>query len=111
MPTRARAGQSFAFVMDTRRCPAAVELARGVDLLVCESTYVSGEEELAEQYAHLTAAQAATIAATAGARRLVLTHYSARHPDEQAFADEARELFPDVVAARDLDRIPVPRRH
>src|SRR3954469_19147137 len=32
-----RAGQSFAFVMDTRRCAAAVELARGVDLLVCES--------------------------------------------------------------------------
>ena len=105
-----RPGQSFAFVMDTRACDAAVELARGVDLLVCESTYVSGEEELAERYAHLTAAQAASIAATAGARRLVLTHYSGRHPDEAVFEADARRIFPDVHAARDLDTIPVPPR-
>ena len=48
------------------------------------------------------------IAAEAGVRRLVLTHYSARHPDEQVFADEARSMFSDVLAARDLDRIEVP---
>jgi ribonuclease BN (tRNA processing enzyme) len=40
----------------------------------------------------------------------VLTHYSQRHPEEAEFAAEARQLFPDVHAARDLDRIPVPRR-
>jgi ribonuclease Z len=106
-----RLGQSFAFVMDTRLCPAAVELARGADLLVCESTYLTGEEHLASSYAHLTAAQAAQIAAEAGARRLLLTHFSQRHADESAFATEARALFPDVHAARDLDRVPVPPRH
>ncbi len=105
-----RPGQSFAFVMDTRRCEAAVELARGTDLVVCESTYLSTETDLAETYAHLTAAHAAQIAADAGARRLVLTHFSQRHSDETAFADEARAIFPDVYAARDLDRIPVPSR-
>ncbi|MGH3332497.1 MAG: ribonuclease Z [Nocardioidaceae bacterium] len=105
-----RPGQSFAFVMDTRRCPAAVDLARGVDLLVCESTYLSSESELAASYAHLTAAEAAQIAAEAGARRLVLTHFSQRHADEQAFRDEARRHFSDVHAARDLDRVAVPAR-
>jgi ribonuclease Z len=105
-----RPGQSFAFVMDTRRCRAAVELATGADLVVCESTYLSAEVELAETHAHLTAAQAARIAADAGARRLVLTHFSQRHSDEAVFAAEARDIFPDVHAARDLDRIPVPRR-
>jgi ribonuclease Z len=105
-----RPGQSFAFVMDTRHCPAAVELARGVDLLMCESTYLTAEEQLAESYAHLTAAQAAGVAADAGARRLVLTHYSQRHSVEAMFADEARALFPDVHAARDLDRIALPPR-
>jgi ribonuclease Z len=105
-----RPGQSFAFVMDTRLCPAAVELARDVDLLVCESTYLTGEQELASTYAHLTAAQAAGIATEAGARRLVLTHFSQRHSDESMFATEAREHFPDVHAARDLDRVPVPPR-
>jgi ribonuclease Z len=105
--TETRRGQVFAFVMDTRRCPAAVDLCRGADLAVCESTYLRSEADLAERYAHLTAADAATIAAEAGVRRLVLTHYSARHPDEAVFADEARELFPDVVAAKDLDRVDV----
>lgn len=103
-----RPGQAFAFVMDTRWCEAAVRLARGVDLLVCESTFLTSEADLASSYAHLTAADAGRLAAEAGARRLVLTHYSQRHSDEAAFAEEARQHFTDVHAARDLDRIPVP---
>ena len=39
-----RPGQSMAFVMDTRMCDGAFELAQGVDLLVCESTPVSMQE-------------------------------------------------------------------
>lgn len=105
-----RPGQAFAFVMDTRRCDSAVDLARDVDLLVCESTYLSSEADLAASYAHLTAVDAAQIALEAGVRRLVLTHFSQRHDDEHAFADEARRIFADVHAARDLDRVPVPAR-
>jgi ribonuclease Z len=105
-----RPGQVFAFVMDTRVSPGALELARGADLLVCEATFLSEERDLAEAYGHLTARQAAGIAREAGARRLVLTHYSQRHPDETAFEQEAREIFPATHAARDLDRVPVPRR-
>ena len=82
----------------------------GVDLLVSESTYLDAAANLASSYRHLTAAQAAQIAAEAGVRRLVLTHFSQRHPDVDAFADEARAYFPDVHAARDLDRFAVPPR-
>ena len=105
-----RPGQVFAFVMDTRPCDAAVELAREADLLVCESTFLDHEAELAESYSHLTAKQAARIASRARARRLVLTHFSQRYDDEASFAEEARAVFPDVHAARDLDRVPVPAR-
>ncbi|HET9075935.1 MAG TPA: MBL fold metallo-hydrolase [Acidimicrobiales bacterium] len=105
-----RRAQSFAFIMDTRPCAAALELARGVDLLVCESTFLRGDEALASEYRHMTAWQAADLAAEAGARRLVLTHYSQRHPDEESFATEAAAIFPDVVAARDLDVIAFPTR-
>jgi ribonuclease Z len=105
-----RPGQVFAFVMDTRPCDAAVELAREADLLVCESTFLDHEGELAESYSHLTAKQAARIASRARARRLVLTHFSQRYDDEASFAEEARAVFPDVHAARDLDRVPVPAR-
>jgi ribonuclease Z len=105
-----RRGQVVAFVLDTRVCDAAVELAAGADLVVCESTFVSDELHLAKEYRHLTARQAATIAREAGARRLVLAHYSQRHPDESVFLAEAAEVHDDVVAARELDVIAVPPR-
>ncbi|WP_406296103.1 ribonuclease Z [Embleya sp. NBC_00888] len=105
-----RPGQKFAFVMDTRLCPAAVDLARDVDLLVCESTFADADADLAREVGHLTAREAAGIAAEAGARRLVLTHFSQRYTDVGPLLEQAREVFPDTVAAHDLDRIEVPRR-
>gem|GEM_PF-5403722 len=38
-----RAGQKFAFIMDTRLCDAAFELADGADMLVCESTFADAD--------------------------------------------------------------------
>ena len=105
-----RPGQRFAFVMDTVLCDAAFELAADADLLVCEATYLNADADLAASYKHLTAGQAGRIAAEAGARRLVLTHFSQRYGDPEQFAREAREHFDDVVLAADLDTIPVPPR-
>ena len=105
-----RPGQVVAFVMDTRLCDAAVELAGNADLLVCEATFLSGDQDLARDYGHMTAAQAAWLAREAGARRLVLTHFSQRYADNARHAAEAAEIFPDVVAVNDLDVVPVPAR-
>lgn len=106
-----RSGQVFAFVMDTAWCEQALDLAHGADLLVCESTFLAPELALAERYGHLTAGQAGRLAAEAGARTLVLTHFSARYSDPQAFADEAATEFAgDIVVAEDLLRIEVPTR-
>jgi ribonuclease Z len=106
-----RRPQRFAFVMDTRLCDAAFRLAQDADLLVCEATFLQHDADLASDYGHLTAAQAARIAAEAGARRLVLSHFSQRYGDDpQPFLDEARAIFDDVVAVNDLDRIDVPPR-
>lgn len=98
-------GQSMAFVMDTRYCEAAVELAKDVDLLVCESTFLEPEAHLAQKYGHMTAAQAARLAVEAGAKKLVLTHFSARYGSSQMFLDEAKPIFENVVAVNDLDRV------
>ena len=103
-------GQSMAFVMDTLPCDSILELARNVDMLVIESTYLHAELELAQKYKHLTARQAAELASEAGARRLVLTHFSARYPNNDVFAQEAGEYHADVVAADELATIPVPPR-
>jgi ribonuclease Z len=105
-----RRGQAVAFVMDTRWCAAALDLARGADLLICESTFLEDEADLAVEYGHLTATQAARLAAEAGARRLVLTHFSQRHPDEHVYSEEAAAIFADVLAVSDLDVVAVPPR-
>ena len=105
-----RPGQVFAFIMDTAWCHSAVELARDADLVVCESTFTEDEAELAAATGHLTARQAGQIAAEAGARHLVLGHYSQRYPDAEVFRAEAAQVFPEVTAARDFDRIKIPRR-
>jgi ribonuclease Z len=108
-----RRGQRFAFIMDTRLCDAAFALADGADMVVCESTFADVDAELAREYGHLTAGQAGRIAAESGARLLVLTHFSQRYDsgDGQRLAGEAAMAFGgEIVLARDLDRIPVPRR-
>jgi ribonuclease Z len=106
-----RPGQRVAFVMDTRLCDAVYALADGVDLLVAESTFLDEDADLARAYGHLTARQAATVAAACGVRRLVLTHFSQRYPDPARFADEAAAVFTgDLVVAEDLATVPVPRR-
>ncbi|MBP2702723.1 ribonuclease Z [Microbispora sp. RL4-1S] len=108
-----RPGQSAAFVMDTRLCDAVFELARDTDLLVIESTFLSGEARLAAEYGHLTAEQAGEVAAACGVRRLVLAHFSERYTfaDEPRFAEEVRKAYDgDLVVARDLMRVPVPGR-
>ena len=106
-----RPGQRVAFVMDTRLCDAVPALADGADLLVIESTFLEEDAALARAYGHLTARQAATVAAECGVRTLVLTHFSQRYPDPERHRDEAAAVFSgDLVVAADLDTVPVPRR-
>ncbi|MEO1063527.1 MAG: MBL fold metallo-hydrolase [Actinomycetota bacterium] len=105
-----RPGQAVAVVMDTRECDGADRLAAGADLAVVESTFLSGagDDELAAVSGHLTAAQAGRLASRTGVRRLVLTHFSQRHPDVAEFLAEASVHADDVVAMSDLDRVDVP---
>ncbi|MEU4683329.1 ribonuclease Z [Streptomyces xinghaiensis] len=108
-----RRGQRFAFVMDTRLCEGAEALAEGCDMLVTESTFLDEDERLAAEAGHLTAGQAARLATAAGVRHLVLTHFSQRYTDAEEFGRQARAAGFDgeLTVARDLMRVPVPKRH
>jgi ribonuclease Z len=107
-----RRGQVFAFVMDTRLCDGAFALAEGADMLVAEATFLSEHADLADAYGHLTASQAGTIARDAGARLLVLTHFSQRYTDvaDRARIEAAKVFDGEIVVAEDLQRIPLPPR-
>jgi ribonuclease Z len=107
-------GQSFVYCTDTVFCEAAVELARGADLLIHESTFSHADAELAFARGHSTSTMAAQTALEAGVRQLVLTHLSPRYvpgnpitPDD--LLAEARAIFPATELARDflsLDLLP-----
>ncbi|MGK0289043.1 MAG: ribonuclease Z [bacterium] len=103
-------GQSMAFVMDTRYCQSAIDLAKEADLLVCESTYLTTEEKDAINNGHLTAKHAAQIASQAQAKRLVLTHFSQRYLEIQPFVDEAQQIHSDVIAVQDGQSVDVPKQ-
>jgi ribonuclease Z len=105
-----RPGSVFAFVMDTRPCAGADALARDADLLLMEATYTNENEDMAVEYGHSTAADAARTARNAGGRRLAITHFSQRYADVATHLEEAAAIFPQVTALKDLDRIVIPRR-
>lgn len=105
----ARPGRTVVYSGDTRPVPEVVSAARGADLLVHEATFSDEERERAVETGHSTASDAARIAKEAGARRLVLTHISARYSREAPeLVEEARAIFPDVTIARDGLVVDVP---
>lgn len=104
-----RFGDSVAIVIDTRVCPQALEIAKGAKILLCESTYLEEERELARAHYHLTAKQAAEIAKQAQVEKLILTHFSARYLNVKDFESEARQIFPNTFAAEDLRIFPFPK--
>jgi ribonuclease Z len=96
-----RPGISFAFTTDTRPTPAITELARNVDLLVCESTYANDDDsDKAADWGHMTMREACTMARTAGAGALWLTHLGGTIHEPAALEAPARELFPATEIGR-----------
>ncbi|MEP7270701.1 MAG: ribonuclease Z [Acidobacteriota bacterium] len=98
----ARPGKSVAYCLDTRPCDNSVALAQSVDWLIHEATFTSDLAEEAGNYGHSTARQAAETALAAGARNLLITHFSSRYPDPLPLLQEARSLFVETTMAEDL---------
>lgn len=102
-------GDSIAVVLDTRFCQNAIDIAKGAKLLLCESTYLDAERELARDYYHMTSKEAAWVAKQANAHKLILTHFSARYLNNKDFEIEAQEIFPNSYAAEDFAVFPLER--
>jgi ribonuclease Z len=103
-----RPGSKFVFVGDAARVDNLVEPARDADALVIEATYTSLEADVAREFGHLTARQAAELAVAAGVRHLILHHISRRY-SEREILEEARPIFPGAIVARDLDHYQIRR--
>jgi len=104
-----RPGRVIVFTGDTRPCAAVVDAAQGADLLIHEATFGEEEKERAKETGHSTAREAAQVALAAKARRLVLSHVSARYSiSADELVKEARDVFKETVVAKDGMTIEVP---
>jgi ribonuclease Z len=97
-----RPGKSLAYVTDTRPCEAARLLSSQVNLLLHEATFTEDLAEEAKKWGHSTAAEAASIARSSQARKLLLVHFSPRYVDAEPLLAEARAIFPHTQLAEDL---------
>jgi ribonuclease Z len=104
----ARPGTRLLVIGDAAETAALRAPAEGVDALVIEATFLEEKRDLARRTGHLTAREAALLAHDAGARRLILTHISARYEGPELLA-EARAVFPSTELASDLARFRVRR--
>jgi ribonuclease Z len=83
---------------------------QGVDILYHEATFADADRRLARETGHSTAVQAAKIALKAGAKRLVLGHFSSRYKDLTPLQDEARLIFPATDIAEEGKTFSIPLR-
>jgi ribonuclease Z len=105
----ARPGRLVVITGDTRPCAATVDAAQGADLLIHEATFGEEERERARDTGHSTAKEAAQVALASKAKRLVLSHVSARYSiSAEELVKEAAAVFPAVSVARDGLEVDVP---
>src|SRR5207248_9979419 len=102
-------GRRVVFTVDTRPCAAVVDAAKGADLLIHEATFGEEEKDRAKETGHSTAREAAQVALASKARRLVLSHVSARYSiSADELVNEAQLVFPATVVAKDGMTVEIP---
>lgn len=94
-------GRKVVITGDTAPSKQVEKAAQGADLLIHDSTFLTGQGVDKE---HSTAAQAAIVARNARVKALALVHIATRNHGD-AIEDEARQFFPNVVCPRDLEAL------
>lgn len=102
LTTPADPSASYAYCSDTMFNEAVAEAVRGVEVIYHEATYDDSLASQARDRGHSTAREAARIARMAGAKKLIIGHYSKRYTDVDILLRQAREEFDCVVAADEM---------
>ncbi|KAM7483770.1 hypothetical protein LguiB_008353 [Lonicera macranthoides] len=78
-------GWKIVYSGDTRPCPELVKASRGATVLIHEATFEDALLEEAIARNHSTTKEAVEVGDTAGAYRIILTHFSQRYPKIPVF--------------------------
>jgi len=103
-----RPGLKMVYAVDSRPCRETVKSAFMADLLIHDGMFLPEDADKAHARGHSTVTEAAQVALTAKARRLVLTHLSPRYRgEENRFLKQACEIFAQTIIAEDLMEIEI----
>ena len=100
--------RSFAYCSDTAYYEKNIDFLKDIDLLYHEATFLDRDKQLAKITGHSTATQAATLAKKAGAKELLIGHFSNRYKNPDEFLLETREIFPATRIANELETYAIP---
>jgi ribonuclease Z len=103
-----RKGRKIVYTGDTRPFKGFVKLAAGADLVIHDATFDDMLSEKAEVDGHSTPGQAAQQAKKAKAKKLVLTHISARYADAGLLLEQALKVFKNALVAEDFMVLELP---
>lgn len=92
---------SYAYCSDTTFSGKVIEAVKDVDTIYHEATYADDKAHKAKERGHSTARQAGIVAREAGAKRLIIGHYSKQYLDDEILRAEAAQEFSNVVAANE----------
>lgn len=99
LTTDADPSASYAYCSDTVYDARVVESVRNVNVLYHEATYGDDQAHKAAPRGHSTAREAAEVALHANAGKLIIGHFSKSYLSEDDLVRQAREIFPNTIAA------------
>ncbi len=105
-----RPGRRIVYTGDTRPTDEIVEVSRGADLLIHDSSMADDLIGWARETMHSTAREAALVAKEAEVRELILTHISSRYADSSPILEDGAAVFENVRVAKDFLEIEIPYR-
>ena len=97
-----RPGRKITYSADTCPCQSLIDLGKGSDIVIHESTFSSNLQHIAEERKHSSSIDAANDAKKMGAKQLILTHISSRYQEDALkLLEEAKEVFTNTILAED----------
>ncbi len=104
-----RRGFKVTYSSDTAPCSSLINLARDADVLIHEATLSDSLMDKAIAEKHSTPSLAAQVAKEANVKLLILTHISPRYKRADLLIRRARNIFPNIVVAKDFDKFTLRR--
>lgn len=94
-------GKRYVYCADTIYDTNLLPWLKDADMMYHETTYLHDLQDRAAERYHSTSVQAASLAAAAEVKQLLIGHFSSKYTELQPFLDESRPVFENTAIAEE----------